>query len=84
MASVGVGVPLEVLYFVSLGLALNGRSAAPRGWYWRPFDHHSLLSNTARGVVLPFYYGGAVAFVAVIAGALLVVLAMLAELPAGA
>jgi hypothetical protein len=82
LASASVGIPLELLYFGALAVALQTRhsAGAPSGWYWRPFDQHGLLSSAAKCVVLPFYYGGAAAFVAVIVGVLMVVVAMIAGL----
>ncbi len=63
-----VGTPIEVVYFGLLAWTLSRRSALPRGWYWRTFDHHWLLVGRERWVVLPWFYAGAFAFVVCVLG----------------
>jgi len=63
-----VGIPLELVYYALLGAALGRRSALPRGWYWRPFEHHHLLSPREAWLVLPFFWTGLVAFVVCVLG----------------
>ena len=75
------GIPIEVVYFAALGVALARRSVLPAGWYWRSFDHHHLLLGRERWIVLPWFYAGAVAFVIcmlgiVVAGTGLVAIAL--------
>ncbi len=78
LTSAAVGVPLELIYFAGLGAALRYSGERPRGWYWRSFDHHHLLTPRQRGLVLPFFYLGALSFVAIVLGIAITVLGMLA------
>lgn len=73
-----VGVPLEILYFASLGLALQLNGTRPPGWFWRPFQHHHLLVRRQKLCILPFYYSGALSFLGIVIGILLVVLGIVA------
>jgi hypothetical protein len=66
LAAAAVGIPLQVVYFSSLGVALTAAGTRPRGWYWRPFAHHHLLPAGRRWLVLPFFYAGALAFVVIL------------------
>ncbi len=75
-----IGIPLEIVYFVLLGFALGRTGARPKGWYWASFTHHHLLNDRARYLVLPWFYAGALAFVAIGIGILLVVLGFFAAL----
>jgi len=75
LASAAVGLPVELVYFALLGLALGRSGARPAGWYWRSFAHHHLLSQRARRLVLPWFYLGALAFLGIGLGILIVVLA---------
>ncbi len=61
-----VGVGLEVVYFALLGAALHRRKVAPKGWYWRSFAHHHLLSKSERRVIMPFFVLGAIAFLLIV------------------
>ena len=63
-----IGVPLELLYFALLASALRANANAPRGWYWRSFESHSLLRPWQRYWVLPPFYLGAVAFLGIVIG----------------
>lgn len=75
-----IGIPLELVYFALLGLALRKHAAYPRGWYWRSFEHHHLLTRAQRLCVLPFFYLGALAFLGIAAGIGLVLLGALTAL----
>jgi hypothetical protein len=75
-----VGIPLEILYFALLGIALGRSGGRPKGWYWASFLHHHLLSDRAKKLVLPCFYAGALAFVAIGLGILLVMLGFVAAL----
>ena len=66
--SAAVGVPLELLYFALLAWALHANANAPRGWYWRSFEAHSLLLPWQRYWVLPPFYLGAFAFLGIVIG----------------
>lgn len=70
------GVPLEVVYFATLGISLNATRRLPVGWYWRPFAHHHLLERRQRWVVLPFYLSGALAFAVATLGIAIVITAI--------
>src|SRR5688572_18527582 len=73
-----IGIPLEIIYFTLLGIALGRGGNRPKGWYWASFLHHELLSDRARKLVLPWFYAGALAFVAIGFGILLVLLGFFA------
>jgi hypothetical protein len=78
LGSAGIGVPLEIVYFTTLGAALSWSGRRPAGWYWRPFLHHHLLSPRQKLVVLPWYMTGALAFVGIVLGIGVTVLGMIA------
>jgi hypothetical protein len=78
LSSAGIGIPLEVVYFVALALALRHSGTLPRGWYWRTFEHHHLLSPGQRLLVLPWFFTGAVAFLGIVLGIATTVLGMIA------
>jgi hypothetical protein len=67
LGAAAIGLPIELLYFGLLWLAL-GRVGRPEGWYWRSFAHHHLLSPGQRWWILPGFYLGAVAFLAMAIG----------------
>lgn len=76
-----LGIPLQIVYFATLGLALRlVPSPTPPGWFWAPFRHHDLLTAPQRWAVLPFFYSGALAFLAIVLGVAIVVVGMLAGL----
>jgi hypothetical protein len=75
-----IGIPLELVYFALLALALRNNPARPRGWYWRSFEHHHLLTRTQRLRVLPFFFLGALAFLGIALGIGLVLLGAIAAL----
>lgn len=77
LGAAALGIPLELVYFSLLGLALGG-VGRPKGWYWRSFEHHKLLSAAQRRWVLPWFYSGALCFVVIVLGMLLVFLAVVA------
>jgi len=68
LGAAAFGVPLEALYFGLLAWALRANGAAPRGWFWRPFDHHHQLRGWQRRLILPPYYLGALAFLGIVFG----------------
>lgn len=72
-----LAVPLELVYFAALGLALRASGAPPKGWYWRSFDHHDRLGLGAKWVVLPFFYVGTLCMLATVLGIGLVLLALI-------
>jgi hypothetical protein len=74
LGSAAVGVPLEVLYFGLLALALRANGGGPKGWYWRSFAHHDLLTREQRLIVLPPFYAGALAFLGIALGIAIVLL----------
>jgi hypothetical protein len=78
LVSAAAGIPFELLYFTLLGVALSRPGPRPRGWYWRSFLHHHLLSPRARFVVLPWFYAGALAFAGIGLGILIVLLSFVA------
>jgi hypothetical protein len=78
LGSAAIGIPLEIVYFTSLGVALGNPGPRPRGWYWRSFLHHRLLSRRARFVVLPWFYTGALCFAGIGLGILIVLLGFVA------
>lgn len=78
LSASAVGIPLEIVYFALLGLALRVNGGAPQGWYWRSFLHHHLLTPSQRRWVLPWFYAGAFAFLCIGLGIVLVVLAFVA------
>src|SRR5213595_1558418 len=65
LASAAAGIPLELIYFFLLWVALGRAGTRPKGWYLRSFVHHPLLSARARRVVLPPFYLGALAFLGI-------------------
>ena len=71
-----VGIPLELLYFAALFAALTSSGVRPRGWYWRSFEHHGLLTASQRRWVLPSFYLGALCFVAITIGIAIVCLGL--------
>ena len=83
LRSSAIGIPLELAYFALLALAIRKHPAYPRGWYWRSFEHHHLLTRAQRFWVLPFFYVGALAFFGIAIGIGLVLLGALAALQDG-
>lgn len=69
-----VGIPLELVYFTLLGLALGRPGPRPAGWYWRSFAHHHLLDQRARRLVMPWFYTGALCFLGIGLGILIVLI----------
>ncbi len=59
LVMLAVGVPIEIVYFASLGWMARDR--LPSGWYWRSFDHHHLLRARERWWIMPWFYVGALA-----------------------
>jgi hypothetical protein len=83
LSSGAVGIPLELVYFTLLGIALGRPGPRPAGWYWRSFLHHHLLSRRARKLVLPWFYAGALCFAGIGLGILIVVLGFVAAVRQG-
>jgi hypothetical protein len=75
--SAAIGVPLELVYFATLFVALTRGGQRPQGWYWRPFQHHHLLTRRQKLVVLPFYATGALTFLSSVLGIAVTVLGMI-------
>jgi hypothetical protein len=85
LACASIGIPLEIFYFLLLGVALRaGPEPVPGGWFWRPFAHHHLLTPAWYRAVIPVFAGGALAFLGIVLGVAVVVLGMLAGLRSGA
>lgn len=76
LAAAAVGLPLEALYYALLAATLTWSGVRPRGWYWRPFAHHHLLSPPQRRLVLPVFWAGALAFVVILLGIATVLLGL--------
>jgi hypothetical protein len=72
------GIPLEALYFLLLAWALHANRSAPKGWYWRSFEHHGSLSPTQRPFILPIFYAGALSFLGIVIGISICVLGFIA------
>lgn len=77
LSAAALGVPLELVYFALLALCLRYNGSPPRGWYWRSFDHHHRLGTGQRWLVLPWFYIGALSFLAIVLGIAITVLAMI-------
>jgi hypothetical protein len=78
LSAAAIGVPLELIYFAALALALRANGNTPRGWYWRSFDHHKLLSKVQRPWVLFPFYTGALSFLVIAFGIAIVLLGFVA------
>jgi hypothetical protein len=83
LRSSALGIPLELVYFALLAFTIRAHPACPRGWYWRSFEHHHLLTRTQRRYVLPFFYLGALAFLGIALGIGMVLLGAVAALQQG-
>lgn len=83
LGSAAVGLPLELLYFALLAWALRENDAMPKGWYWRSFAHHHLLTQQQRFIVLPPFYAGALAFLGIALGIAIVLLGFISVLGVG-
>ena len=68
-------IPAEVVYFGLLAICLHHNGIVPRGWYWRSFEHHHLLSVAQKWLVLPAFFLGALCFLLIVMGIILVLLA---------
>src|SRR6476659_6397236 len=66
--SASIGIPLELIYFAALALALRRSGQPPVGWYWKSFDHHHLRSQGEKIAVLPWFVTGALAFLGIVFG----------------
>jgi hypothetical protein len=83
LRSSAIGIPVELAYFALLAVSIRKHPACPRGWYWRSFEHHHLLTPTQRRYVLPFFYLGALAFLGIAMGIGLVLLGAVSALQQG-
>ena len=83
LTAAALGIPLELLYFALLAWALHFNGQPPKGWYWRSFDHHHGLTPLQRQLVLPPFYAGALAFLAIGLGIAIVVLGFISVLALG-
>ena len=77
LGAAAIGIPLELVYFGLLAYALSGTDR-PDGWYWRSFEHHKLLTRGQRRWVLPWFYAGALSFLVIVIGMLILFLAVVA------
>jgi hypothetical protein len=75
--SAALGIPLEIVYFVALAIALTRAGQRPRGWYWRSFQHHHLLTRLQKFLVLPWFVLGALSFLSIVLGIAIAVLGMI-------
>ena len=71
-----VGVPSGLYYHLLLRRALKRRGGLPRGWYWRPQQHHNDVDPAAVDTLLPWFWVGAVGFGLIVLGFVLAVAAM--------
>lgn len=78
LGAAAVGIPLEALYFLLMALALRGSQRAPKGWYWRSFEHHDKLFPSQRVYILPAFYLGALAFLGIVLGITICILGFIA------
>lgn len=78
LGSAVLAIPIEVVYFGLLWRALRRDGPAPRGWYWRSFEHHHRLDGGQRLRVLPWFYVGAAGFAGISLGISVVLLGFLA------
>ena len=78
LSAAAIGIPLEALYFLLLAVALHTNRRAPKGWYWRSFEHHGSLSTGQRMYILPFFYTGALAFLGIVIGITICILGFVA------
>ncbi len=78
LGSAALGVPLELLYYALLAATLSWNGTRPRGWYWRPFEHHHLLGRGQKLLVLPWFFAGALSFLAIVLGIAVTLLGMVA------
>lgn len=83
LSAAAVGVPAELVYFALLAWGLNANGQAAKGWYWRSFDHHHQLTPLQRRVILPPFYLGALAFLAIGLGIAMVVLGFISVFALG-
>ena len=83
LRAAAIGIPVELVYFALLALAIRKHPACPKGWYWRSFEHHPLLTRAQRLRVLPFFYLGALSFLGIAIGIGLVLLGALTALQQG-
>ena len=76
---VTLAAPFELAYFAGLGRALH-RTDAPRGWYWRSFDHHKALGPRERYLVLGCFAVGSTLMALASLAVVVVIAALLASL----
>lgn len=77
--SMAAGVPLELVYFALLAWALRGDGSVPKGWYWRSFAYHDHIPPKLRPVVLPWFFLGALCFLAGSLGIVVVIMGVFAS-----
>lgn len=75
LSAAALGIPLEIIYFTLLWFLLGRGGQRPKGWQWRSFEHHHLLSRGEKAVVLPFFIAGALSFLGMTLGIGLVLIA---------
>ena len=78
LGAAAVGIPLELVYFGLLALALGHEGPRPKGWYWRSFEHHHLLTRSQRWWVMPWFISGALAFAGIALGIGIILLGFVA------
>jgi len=80
MVTTGVGLVFGVAtgfwYHVALARALAGANVLTPRWWVRPVPLHEHLDATGRRRVMPWFYAGAVGFVATVIGLVLVALSV--------
>ncbi len=78
-AGLMLGVPTGLWYHVKLRAALLRRDALPEHWWLQPAALHGKLAPVDRTGVLPWFYAGALGFVATVLGCAIVVMGVLLE-----
>lgn len=63
-----IGVPTGLVYHLRLYQVLHPRGQLPRGWYWSPIRFNRCLQAGERRSVLSWCYAGALGFVIICIG----------------
>jgi len=71
-----VGAPTALYYHVLLRRALAQRGSVPKGWYWRPQQHHATLDVATRRRLTPWFVAGGLGFLLMSLGLTLAVSAL--------
>jgi len=71
-----LGVPTGLYYHVALYKRLEPRGALPQRWYWSPTRYHALLEDDERTQVLRWFYLGAIGFMLIVSGGIVMALGL--------